>query len=61
MANNSELIVKYEWLRKRLQQLDGQADLIDRELIEMEKRLPEEYVYPDDATAESSSDSDNGQ
>ncbi len=45
----AELITRYETLRLRLQELDEQAERLDREIAEMEQLLPEEYVYPGDA------------
>ncbi len=43
-----KMICQYEWLRQLADELDIFALAVDRCLIEMEHRLPEGYVYPDD-------------
>jgi len=42
------LIADYEWLRRVLAYLEMQSELLDRRLVELERLLPEGYVYPGD-------------
>jgi hypothetical protein len=42
------LIADYEWLRRMMRHLDVQSEQVDRQLVELERRLPDDYEYPDD-------------
>ena len=41
-------IFHYEWLRWMMLYLEMQVEQIDRQLIELEKHLPEQYSFPGD-------------
>jgi len=45
-ARSLRLIAEYEVLRKLANELDVHAEMVDERLIEIERELPEEYVYP---------------
>ncbi len=47
----TDLIARYEDLRRQLHELDKQADQLDRETTELERLLPDDYVYPGDESA----------
>ncbi|MBN1588077.1 MAG: hypothetical protein JW888_01020 [Pirellulales bacterium] len=47
--SEEELIAEYERLRKRLHELDVQAEYIEGRLVQIERQLPDRYVFPDDA------------
>lgn len=47
-GNNAKLIAEYEKLRHRLTKLFGQIETTDRRLVEIERVLPDTYVYPGD-------------
>lgn len=47
-ARRDRLIADYEWLRRMMRHLDMQTEHIDRQLVELENLLPDDYVYPDD-------------
>jgi hypothetical protein len=42
------LIAEYEWLRQQAKALDWQSNQIDARLIEIERKLPASYRFPDD-------------
>ena len=42
------MIAEYEWLRRMISHLEMQTEQIDRQLVELEKRLPQSYVFPGD-------------
>jgi chaperonin cofactor prefoldin len=46
--NMAELITRYEELRLQLRELDAQTERLDMEIAEMERELPDDYVYPGD-------------
>ncbi len=53
--SRSELIARYEKLRAddmrlaaRLRELMDEMERTDMELVEIERRLPDDYVHPDD-------------
>ena len=46
--DKAKLIDEYVRLRDRLSELYWEVTAVDRRLIELERSLPEEYVYPDD-------------
>jgi hypothetical protein len=48
IASRNLLIADYEWLRRMMRFLDVQTEQVDRQLIDLEKRLPNDYVYPND-------------
>ena len=50
MVTNDEvrMIAEYVRLRDRLSELYREVTAVDQRLIELERLLPEEYVYPDD-------------
>lgn len=48
VAAKKQLIADYEWLRRMMCLLDFQIEQLDRQLVELEKLLPDDYVYPDD-------------
>ncbi len=47
-ARRDRLIADYEWLRRMMRHLDMQTEHIDRQLVELENLLPDDYVYPGD-------------
>jgi len=47
-GDRNGLIAEYEWLRRMMGHLEMQTEQIDRQLIELEKRLPESYTFPGD-------------
>ncbi len=47
-ARRDRLIADYEWLRRMMRHLDMQTEQIDRQLLELENLLPDDYVYPGD-------------
>ncbi|MBN1394138.1 MAG: hypothetical protein JW959_03875 [Pirellulales bacterium] len=42
------LIAEYEWLRRMMVHLEMQTEGIDRQLVELEKCLPDDYNFPGD-------------
>lgn len=46
--SEEELIAEYERLRKRLHELNVQAEYIDRRLVQIERQLPDRYSFPED-------------
>ena len=44
-----ETIAEYKRLRKLLRDLDTKAAQTDARLVEVERKLPDDYVRPDDA------------
>ena len=44
----ARLTAEYERLRRLLRDLDAQANTVDGRLVEIERKLPEDYVHPDD-------------
>jgi hypothetical protein len=50
-ADKNRLIADYEWLRRMMCMLDSQTEQLDRQLVELEKLLPDDYVHPDDTLA----------
>ena len=48
MSSENRLIIEYEQLRRLLEVLDSQVNVIDARLIEIEKQLPDSYVFPGD-------------
>jgi hypothetical protein len=44
----TKLIAEYVQLRDRLSNLYREVTAVDQRLIELERLLPEEYVYPGD-------------
>ncbi len=42
------MIAEYEWLRRMMNHLEMQTERIDRQLIELENRLPDDYTFPGD-------------
>jgi hypothetical protein len=52
MVTNEEarMIAEYVKLRDRLSELDREVAVVDRRLIELERVLPEAYVYPADVS-----------
>ena len=50
IADRDRLIGQYEWMRRMMQHLDMQTEHIDRQLIELENLLPDDYTFPDDPT-----------
>jgi hypothetical protein len=47
-TDKRHLIAHYEWLRQTMQLLDILTERLDRQLVEIEKLLPDDYVHPDD-------------
>ena len=47
-ARRDRLIADYEWLRRLMRHLDMQTEQVDRQLVELENQLPDNYVHPDD-------------
>jgi hypothetical protein len=50
LSDKRRLIVHYEWLRRTMRLLDLLVERVDRQLVEVEKLLPDDYEHPDDAT-----------
>ncbi len=50
VADRDRLIGEYEWLRRMACHLDMQTEHIDRQLIELENLLPDDYTFPGDPT-----------
>jgi hypothetical protein len=48
-TEKNRLIADYEWLRRMMCLLDFQTEQLDRQLVEIEKLLPDDYVHPDEA------------
>ena len=46
--SQARLIAEYVVLRERLSELYAEVTAVDSRLIEIERLLPDEYVYPDD-------------
>ena len=46
--SKAKMIDEYVRLRDRLSELYREVTAVDRRLIELERSLPEEYVYPGD-------------
>jgi hypothetical protein len=46
--DETALIAEYERLRRELDELDARARQLDRKLIDIEKLLPDHYVFPGD-------------
>ena len=46
--DETALIAEYERLRHELDELDARTRQLDRKLIDIEKLLPDHYVYPGD-------------
>lgn len=46
------LIAEYERLRKVMHELTVRMNVVDARLIEIEKDLPDDYLYPGDPTEE---------
>ncbi len=46
--DEARLIAEYERLRDRLFEVEAIATAIDQRLVEIEQKLPERYVHPDD-------------
>ena len=46
--DKAKLIAEYVRSRDRLSELYREVAAVDRRLVELERLLPEEYVYPDD-------------
>ncbi len=54
IANNeAALIAEYERLRRELDELNVRTEWIDARLVELEKLLPDHYVYLGDPPLES--------
>ena len=47
-SDRAKQIDEYVRLRDRLSELYWEVTAIDRRLIELERSLPEDYVYPND-------------
>ena len=47
-GDENGLIAEYEWLRRMMSHLEIQTERIDRQLIEMENRLSDDYTFPGD-------------
>ena len=52
IADRDRLIADYEWLRRMMRLLDLQAEQVDRQLIELEGVLPDDYASIYEAYAE---------
>lgn len=50
MSGEAEVIARYEALRCKLESLTAEADRVDAELVEIERRLPDDYHYRGDAS-----------
>ena len=50
IADRDRLIGEYEWLRRMMHHLDMQTEQIDRQIIVLEKLLPDDYTFPGDPT-----------
>ena len=48
LATRDRLIADYEWLRRMMRHLDMQTEQVDRQLLDLENLLPDDYVHPDD-------------
>ena len=46
--DGKSMIADYEWLRRMMNHLEMQTERIDRQLIELENRLPDDYTFPGD-------------
>ena len=46
--DKANLIIQYEWLRRVLSELYAELATVDERLTELERVLPEDYVYPGD-------------
>lgn len=46
--SDTELMARYESLRRESASLDVRSEEIDSELVEIERRLPDYYYYPGD-------------
>ncbi len=47
-GDDNGLIAEYEWLRRMMSHLEIQTERIDRQLIEMENHLSDDYTFPGD-------------
>ena len=47
-GDDNGLIAEYEWLRRMMNHLEMQTERIDRQLIDMENRLSDDYTFPGD-------------
>ena len=47
-GDENGLIAEYEWLRRMMSHLEIQTERIDRQLVEMENRLSDDYTFPGD-------------
>ncbi len=45
-ADRDRLIADYEWLRRMMRLLEMQTEQVDRQLIELEGVLPDDYAFP---------------
>ena len=45
-ADRNRLIADYEWLRRMMRLLEMQTEQVDRQLIELEGLLPDDYAFP---------------
>jgi len=45
-AERDRLIADYEWLRRMMRLLEMQTEQVDRQLIELEGLLPDDYAFP---------------
>lgn len=43
-AERDRLIADYEWLRRMMRLLEMQTELVDRQLVELEGLLPDDYA-----------------
>ncbi len=46
--NENALIAEYEWLRQFGKVLDGQSNLVEARLVEIERQLPDGYMFTGD-------------
>jgi chaperonin cofactor prefoldin len=46
--DQDDLIKRYEQLRKKLKEIEAQAEQLEKELGRIESQLPDDYCYPDD-------------
>ena len=46
--DEAKMIAEYERLRRKLDELDREAERVDARLIELDRLLPDDYDYPPD-------------
>ena len=46
--DEAALIAEYRRLRRRLHELTVESETVDQRLVEIEFRLPDSYVHPDE-------------